>query len=266
MKRIFTAIILIFICSLVYSGERDSLIRKYNRDSIEHLRHSHPDITPDHGLIYVETLKHIESGSDSIIWEPFNTATAAIFILIAIYWYVRIARAKKKSGFLIYCTTVLLAGGIGGTLYHGLRAVPLFMFIDGGAIGVLMFSFIYWLIFRLMNSVWKAVLLMLGGIVVTFALMFVMISTGVFRGGPTYGYMTMGIVSCIPLFLYLRKTSFRGVKYILLGILTFAIALFSRYFDLKSILPMGSHFIWHLAGAVATTLLFIYVWKEYEVD
>ena len=215
----------------------------------------------DNGPIYVETIKYFASDSDHFIIEPFNTASAVLFILIAIWFIYRYRKENMRSTFILYAVIMLLIGGISGTIYHALRIWPVFMYVDGGTIGVLMFSFSSWVIFKLSGKIWFSILAIPLGMGLVFMMIGFLIRSGV-NFNPSLFYAMMGVIIIIPLIVYLVKTNFRGGRFILLALLAFSIAVFSRAFDLKSTLPMGSHFLWHVSGALATIFMFYYVWAE----
>src|SRR5438552_7211899 len=78
---------------------------------------------PDHGPIYTETPAEIRDGQPypGLVAEPWNTATAFLFVLIVVFWFIRLRGKLFQHPFLAVALPILLVGGIGGTLYHGLR-------------------------------------------------------------------------------------------------------------------------------------------------
>ena len=218
----------------------------------------------DRGPIYVETIKYFESDSNHLVVEPFNTASAALFFIIAIWFLYRYRKEKMQSPFILYAAIMLFIGGVSGTIYHAFRIWPVFMYVDGGTIGILMLSFTAWVVYKLTHKLWFSILAIPLGMGLIFMLIGFLIQSGI-RFNPSLGYALMGVVVVIPLVIYLFKTKFRGGKFILLALLAFSIAVFSRAFDLRSTLPMGSHFLWHLSGALATIFMFLFVWGEEKI-
>lgn len=218
----------------------------------------------DRGPIYVETIKYFESDSEHMILEPFNTVSAALFFLIALWFLYKYRKENMNSPFILYASIMLFIGGVSGTIYHALRIWPVFMYVDGGTIGVLMLSFTAWMVFKLTHKLWFSILAIPLGMALIFMMIGFLIRSGV-NFNPSLGYAMMGVIVVIPLIIYLYKTNFRGGKFIFLALLAFSIAVFSRAFDLKSTLPMGSHFLWHLSGALATIFMFLYVWGEEKI-
>ena len=77
---------------------------------------------PDGGPIYLETPAD-PALDTSWVAEPWNTATAAIFILIPLVWLWYLRGRWAKYPFLVCCLPILLTGGIGGTLFHGMPKI-----------------------------------------------------------------------------------------------------------------------------------------------
>ena len=78
---------------------------------------------PDGGPIYTETPAEIRANQPypKLVAEPWNTATAFLFVVIVVFWVIRFRGRLKQYPFLAISLPILLVGGIGGTLYHGLR-------------------------------------------------------------------------------------------------------------------------------------------------
>src|SRR5947209_1228716 len=87
-------------------------------------------LASDKGPIYVET------NLNRFIREPFNAVTALAFVVLVIVWLVRLRGRYRQHPFLMACLPILLAGGIGGTLYHGLRRWPAMLVLDVAPIGL----------------------------------------------------------------------------------------------------------------------------------
>src|SRR5690349_15240074 len=77
-----------------------------------------PDRLPDGGPRYKETPPDPTLVS---VAEPYNAVTAALFLVIVLAWGWRLWGRFGRYPFLAACGPILLAGGIGGTLYHAFR-------------------------------------------------------------------------------------------------------------------------------------------------
>lgn len=62
--------------------------------------------------------------------------------------------------------------------------------------------------------------------------------------------------------LFLNKNNWRFGSYIIFSTILFAIALFFRQFDAHepSLLPVGTHFLWHVFGAIGTFYILYYLY------
>src|SRR5687768_9068553 len=84
----------------------------------------------DKGPRYTETPPDPYAPDAPFIAEPWNAVTAAFFVVIAGWWLVRLRGRYRDYPFMMSCLPILLAGGIGGTLYHGLRTRQLYFYLD----------------------------------------------------------------------------------------------------------------------------------------
>ncbi len=77
------------------------------------------------------------------------------------------------------------------------------------------------------------------------------------------GYVITAITVLTPFFLYAYKTQWRNTRYLVSGMLTFALAVTFRTLDSTTeILPMGTHWLWHTFGGVAVFLLLYYIYLD----
>lgn len=205
---------------------------------------------PDHGPVYFETNLH------HFIVEPWNMVSASVFIFIAIYWILRLQNRWKTHPFLRIASPILLIGGVGGTLYHGFRESEVMLMMDWMPILILtLMAGIYFM--RLQVSSWGKVLFW---IMIFFALETItwMFLSGRMANNISYALMA-GLV-LIPTALILRtKARSLGIWVIFAGV-SFALALLFRILDPEGLLPMGTHFLWHLFGALACHLMFKFVY------
>jgi hypothetical protein len=84
----------------------------------------------DRGPRYTETPADPYAPDAPLIAEPWNAVTASFFIFIAAWWMWRLRARWRDFPFLMACLPILLAGGIGGTLYHGLRTERAYFLLD----------------------------------------------------------------------------------------------------------------------------------------
>lgn len=215
-------------------------------------------ITPaDHGLIYTETnLSHFFP-------EPFNMISSALFLIPAIYWLVRLNGFSKEYTFLSVATWLLLTGCIGGTFYHGLRRWPVFIMMDWLPIALLclMASVYFWV---------KVLGRWLYGILALVVFIAIEITSRKAIGGNNiqlmisinYGIMVLMVL--LPLILLLVRLKGNNVWLVVLALLSFGIALFFRIYDKYTHWSIGTHFLWHTFGCIATSFIFLFIYRLRE--
>jgi len=84
----------------------------------------------DGGPRYTETPADPYAADAPYVAEPWNAVTASFFVFIAIAWLWRLRGRYRQFPFLLGCLPILLAGGVGGTLYHGLRTERFYFLLD----------------------------------------------------------------------------------------------------------------------------------------
>lgn len=206
---------------------------------------------PDGGPVYAET------NLAQVIAEPWNAASALVFVGVALYWLFRLRGQYREYPFISLCLPVLTLGGIGGTLYHGLRSSAVYMYLDIGPIFALSFAAGLYL----WSLVWKrwwyfvaAIPLFLIGRYLGEAYLpaHTVINTS---------YAVLAVFLLAPILLVLRETDWKNSRWVFGALLSFALALFFRLIDLQAPLPMGTHWLWHVLGAVSSTTLITYLYR-----
>lgn len=212
-------------------------------------------LPPDGGIIYTETnmQRHIP--------EPLNTITAVFFIAVAIYWLIRFNGFSAQFGFLSVAAYILLIGGIGGTVYHGLRQYRFIIMMDWIPILLLcMMTCLYFWV-KILHRWLYAI-----GLVFLFFLFQFMVRRYTEQHHSldwiiNINYAVMALMVMAPVLIYLTRTRFRHSMLIFGAILCFLLALFFRISDKWQILQIGTHFLWHALGAITTQLMFLYLYR-----
>lgn len=211
-------------------------------------------LPPDGGIMYAETDMH------RLIPEPLNTVTAVFFIIISIYWLLRLKGFSFHSLFLSTATYILLVGSIGGTAYHGLRQYKFFILMDWVPIVILclMASVYFWskILSRRIYAVIPVACLFL----LQFFLRFYLEDDHNLDWAISLNYGAMAVMIIAPLLIYTSHTEFKSVTLVYAAIVCFAAALYFRVSD-NNYTSVGTHFLWHTLGAVATHLMFLYIYR-----
>ncbi len=228
---------------------------------------------PDFGPRYTETPPDPYGPNAPLPAEPYNTATAALFVAIVVVWAWRLKGRYGRFPFLSACLGVLLVGGVGGTLYHALRTSRAFFLMDVVPISLLGVAGAVYLAVKLWHrNGWWYLLGALAGYGAFTALLFRVIEPLPFvrrLGGDPHtlavnaNYAALAVVVIVPLFVTLLRTRFRDVGWVAVGLVSFAVAWFFRLVDVRAgvYLPMGSHWLWHTFGAVSTAALIEYFYR-----
>jgi hypothetical protein len=228
---------------------------------------------PDGGPRYAETPINPYAPDFGSVAEPWNTVTAAFFVLIVMYWVWKLGRRWREYPFIMACLPILLAGGIGGTLYHATRTQLVYFLLDLIPISLLGFAGSVYLIIRLAYGLGA-----LRVMTVTFVVLLAYLGVNrlLFRAIPfenpnmpvNLSYASLAVVILLPMAAVLIKTRFAYFAYILTALVSFAIAWLCRLIDNQGLssLPMGTHWLWHSFGALTTHLMIVYYSKLAKWD
>ncbi|WMJ72334.1 hypothetical protein RCC89_04040 [Cytophagaceae bacterium ABcell3] len=221
---------------------------------------THPENIPlaDGGLMYAET------NLDWIIPEPWNAISSLAFLVPVFYWFLKVRHDIKSYPFLIVCMVLLLAGGIGSTLFHGLRTSPLLLMMDVLPIQFLtvLVSIYFW--YKVLPK-WHYTIPVI--------MPFLLARIYIFQFTDTFSainiaYFITGVMIFLPALIFLVKTRFQYAHSLFLGIFFFIVALLFRQYDheFAAILPMGSHWLWHVFGAMGAGYLGAYLYRVNGVE
>ena len=203
----------------------------------------------DGGPVYCETnLEHF-------IAEPLNGASALLFIPIALYWLVYSLKRRKTHGLLIAASLILLVGGIGGTVYHFFRLSPIFLQMDWMPIMILTLMASFYFFYKATGRWWWGLVAFFVSFGVS-GLLFTFIDPSI---AVSINYVTMAIYVLLPLYLLMRKLNYLGLRWVLIAVFSFVVAISFRIVDDALWMPFCSHFLWHLFGASASLSMFVYL-------
>ncbi|MBS3734365.1 MAG: hypothetical protein KGY99_05505 [Phycisphaerae bacterium] len=220
---------------------------------------------PGPGPVYIET--------DTSRWlvEPWNAASAGLFLLLAAWWLWRLRGRYRQHAFLAACLPLVVIGGVGGTVYHAFRGHRLWLLMDWMPIAVLCVATAIYLAAKLLPRWWYALLivpLFFGAQIINFR---VLAAHGQIQTAIAISYSLLGGLIVIPTVGVLWKTGGRNGRWPLLAAVCFALAIGARQLDALAIetgrtwlsrwLPMGSHFLWHVFGAAAGHCVAMYLYR-----
>lgn len=218
----------------------------------------------DFGPRYTETPRDPYAPDSPFIAEPWNAVTASFFIVIAAAWLWRLRGRYRDFPFLLCCLPILLAGGVGGTLYHGLRTERAWFLLDVIPIQLLAMAGASFIAIRVWN---RRGWLYLGFAVLVYpalaTLLFRLVSPQSRTMAVNLNYAALAAMVVLPIGVRLIATRFRHGSWFAAGLLAFVIAWFFRRFDEDAgpYLPMGSHWLWHTFGAISTALVIEFFYR-----
>ncbi len=209
-------------------------------------------LPPDGGMLYTET------NMAQLFPEPLNAITSGFFLIIALYWTIKMKGNFKSNPFLTYCLVLLYIGGIGGTVYHALRQWSVFIMMDWMPIMLLCVSAgVY---FLAQSTRWYyAVLMVLGYVGLQFSIRNLLSADNIHLF-VNINYALMALLVLLPVLKYLIYTKWKAGKWVGYALLSFALALTFRIADKWEWLSFGTHFLWHSFGAIATFCMFNYIY------
>lgn len=192
--------------------------------------------------------------------EPWNMVTSALFLIPGIYWLVRLKGFSRAHTFLSMATYLMLIGCVGGTIYHGLRRWHVFIFMDWVPIALLCLSASVYFWMKLLGRWYYGIIALV---------LFVIIEMLVRKTMPgssqqlaiSINYAVMVLMVVLPLGLLLIKTKGYQWPLVALALLSFMVALSFRIYDRFTPWTIGTHFLWHTFGAMATALMFAYLYR-----
>ena len=211
----------------------------------------------DFGPIYAETLEGLTLGRFPT--EPWNTFSNLIFLALALHLAFLTKLDRKKHPLIVCSLPVLLVGWVGGTIYHGTRSHSVWLIMDFVPIGLLSFAAALTFWYRLTNRwIHSVALLLLVLIVGRVAVEYLIVDRGI---KISMGYVSFAISLLLPITLIVAKEARDLWVWLVMTALSFTTAIICRSLDKDHLLPMGTHFLWHLFGGLSVWFLMILVYR-----
>lgn len=213
---------------------------------------------PDGGLWYSET------NPAHLIVEPFNALSALVFVFIAGWWLTKLKGRFEERSFLYIAAIILMVGAIGGSIYHAFRYSAFFIYMDWLPILILCLMASTYFLYHVIKKLNYAIAIMLGIVVLQIVIWNIGNKRGHYNINVNYAMMAIAVLA--PLLLFMRKKKFRDWPLIVGAVAAFLCALFFRIVDADQWLEMGTHFLWHLFGAIACHLMFLFIYNSYHPE
>jgi hypothetical protein len=212
----------------------------------------------DGGPVYAET------DMTRPLPEPWNGFSSLSFVVAGIWWLIVLSRRLRENMALAVCMAVLVINGIGSTLFHALRTSKYFLMMDWMPIMLLGLLLIFYLWSRALGRWWLS-------LIVVPVLWFGLFSLRTLVDLPqqasiSVGYGLMALTVVVPLVIHLIRTQGRHLKWMLLGGVMYGLGMFFRVADTwwVDVLPMGTHFLWHLFNGLGAAAVTAYVYRDIQ--
>ncbi len=216
---------------------------------------------PDLGPRYTETPLDPYAPNAPVVAEPWNAVTASFFIVLVLIWVWRLRGRYHQYPFLVCCMPILLAGGIGGTLYHATRMSRFYFLLDVIPISVLGMAGAVFMAIRYWGGRgWWFIPAVTVFYIGVNRLLFAAVGPSNIQLSVNLSYASLALVVLTPVALVLWRTRFRHGGWVLAALISFLIAWFFRLVDreIGPYLTMGSHWLWHTFGVITTALIVEY--------
>jgi hypothetical protein len=212
----------------------------------------------------VETPADLSAPDAPLIAEPLNCVTATLFIWIALAWLWHLRGRYRVYPFVSSCLPILLAGGIGGTLYHGTRASRIYFLLDVVPIQILGLAGALYMAFRCLGRkrIWVLFPVLLFFIGVN-SLFFALGGQLNRQLGINISYAMLAAFVVAPIAVVLWRTRFRHGGWVVAAVVSFALAWVLRLVDQYSrpYLASGTHWLWHTFGALSTAAMVYFFYR-----
>lgn len=197
--------------------------------------------------------------------EPWNTYSNVFFVVLLVYLAVRTRLSFARYPLVVISLPILCVGIVGGTLYHATRSNNLWLRMDYMPIMILCLLAALYFWKELFRGFVPALIAVLALFLAIRAPWFIAALPTAFKIG--IGYTGMALVLILPAFLLSRREQWFGLKHLLGAVTAFAIAITCRFMDQgigSELLPMGTHWLWHIFGALSVYFMFTYLILRYE--
>ncbi|MFW6132327.1 MAG: hypothetical protein ACOC8F_00410 [Planctomycetota bacterium] len=214
---------------------------------------------------------YIETDTARRLVEPWNAASALLFLALAAWWLWRLRGRYRRHAFLTACLPLVLVGGVGGTVYHAFRGHHVWLLMDWMPIAALCIATAVYLLGKLLRRWWYALPIVPAFFLVQTANFRLLAAHGQVQVAIAVSYSMLAGLIVVPTLGVLWKTRWANGRWTLLAAGCFVLAIAARQLDALAVdtgrtwmtqwLPMGSHFLWHVFGAGAGHCVAVFLYR-----
>lgn len=195
--------------------------------------------------------------------DPWATFSNLAFLIVAVYWMAKVRFDARRHPLITVGVPILLVGFVGGTVFHATRSHYLWLMLD--VIPILTLSILAAVYF------WRRSLSGLPGLAQSYvygiiAPLGLIVAVRIMQLPwqiriPT-GYSIMALTILVPAVYHCGQRSWRHGVWLLRALGAFLAAIIFRSMDDRAgqLVPMGSHFLWHLYGGLSAFCVLKYVY------
>ncbi|WP_027419177.1 hypothetical protein [Crocinitomix catalasitica] len=216
----------------------------------------------DNGPMYNEFIH------DAYIHEPWNAFSSLIFFIPIIYWIWKLHGNYANHKIIVLLLPLLFLNGLGSTLFHSFRNEPAYFILDWLPASLMSFCLACYFWYKVVDNIKRAIILTIAfQCVAVLSTNFLSQIDSLEGFGPNIGYFFVGTSLLIPIIIFLFKTKFKFVNYIILSFIFLSTALICRMLDYPTpnpfpeLLPQGTHFLWHIFSSFAVFSMGYYIFK-----
>lgn len=191
--------------------------------------------------------------------EPFNAVSNLAFLAIIVYWTWKTRFRIRLYPAIVLVMPLMLGAFIAGTMHHILRSGKVWHSLVLFCIFFAVLNTCIYLWYRVTDSWLKSFLCVLA-VPLIFRIFLATISLPE-KISIASVFVVMAMAIMIPAVIHCIKNHLKNLELLIISSLTFVIGLVFRETDhnLAGIMPVGTHFLWHIFGTISVFFLLKYL-------
>ncbi|MBO6516589.1 MAG: hypothetical protein JJ975_08560 [Bacteroidia bacterium] len=198
-----------------------------------------------------------EFHADAWIQQPWNTFSSLVFFVPVIYWLWQLRGQYRQYPVLVGILPLLFLNGLGSTLFHANSGGVVFVMLDVLPPLLMLITLTAYLWKLNLNSWLYGMLIVVLFLGVNALNMYWHSRIENVSRGVNVFYFINGLMVLTPMILSLQRHSWKGWNHIALALIFISLALVFRSLDyptpnpFPTLMPQGTHFLWHISSALA---------------